>query len=501
VQQTTGGTPRRVIETDPAVLLPTAREHEDLDRDRESMDGVESLKAKLRGQLLQPDDPGFDAARQVYNGIVDKRPRFIVRCSDVADVIAAVNFGRDANIIVSIRGGGHSASGLGLCNDGLVIDLSTMRGTYVDPVAKTARVAGGCTLGDVDHASHPFGLAVPTGVISTTGIAGLCLGGGSGHLTRAFGLTIDSLLECTIVLADGSCVIASKDQNDDLFWALRGGGGNFGVVTSLLFQLHPVGLVYGGPMFWEMQDAKKVIKWFQDFITDAPHDTNGAIAIGAVPPGPPFPERYHGKTMLGIVWCHTGPSALAEEVFKPIRASFPPAIDVVSFLPYPDLQRMFDAVLPPGLSWYWKGHLLRELSDDGIDALTRVGSQLPTELSGLHVYAINGAAHKVSKDATAWSHRDVMWSALVFGVDPDGSKFDSLKSWVQERWTDLSPYAASGAYVNFLMEEGQRRVEASYGDSYERLSTIKGKYDPGNIFRVNQNVLPSFVERDKAKEQ
>ena len=451
-----------------------------------------ALKASLRGELIQPGDEGYDAARKVYNGMIDKHPALIARCADVADVIAAVNFGRENNLLVSIRGGGHNAGGLGVCDDGLVIDLSLIRYTHVDPVARTVRVGGGCTWGEVDHATHAFSLAVPSGIISTTGVGGLTLGGGMGHLTRKYGLAIDNLIAADVVLADGRLVTANESRNADLFWALRGGGGNFGVVTSFLFKANPVHTVYGGPMLWEMEQAPAVMKWYREFIMQAPDDLNGFFAFLIVPPGPPFPEHLHNKNMCGVVWCYTGAMELAEATFKPIREKFPPALDFVGPIPHPALQSMFDALYAPGLQWYWKADFVNELSDEAIERYIQHGSQLPTMQSTMHLYPVNGAAHRVGKHDTAWSYREATWAEVIVGVDPDPANKNLIVNWARQYWDDVHPYSAGGAYVNFMMEEeGQERVKASYRDNYEPLAAIKRKYDPTNFFRVNQNIKPA----------
>jgi FAD/FMN-containing dehydrogenase len=450
-----------------------------------------TLKASLRGELIQPGDEHYDAARKVYNGMIDRRPALIARCADVSDVIAAVNFARENDLLVSIRGGGHNAGGLGVCDDGLVIDLSLIRYTHVDPAARTVRVGGGCTWGDVDHATHAFSLAVPSGIISTTGVGGLTLGGGLGYLTRKYGLAIDNLLAADIVLADGRLVTANESRNADLFWALRGGGGNFGVVTSFVFRANPVHTVYGGPMLWEMEQAPAVMKWYREFITQASDDINGFFAFLIVPPGPPFPEHLHNKNMCGIVWCYTGPMELAEATFKPIREKFPPALDFVGPLPYPALQSMFDALYAPGLQWYWKADFVNELSDEAIERYIQHGSRLPTMQSTMHLYPVNGAAHRVGRNDTAWSYREATWAEVIVGVDPDPANKDLIVNWARKYWEDVHPYSAGGAYVNFMMEEGQERVKASYRDNYERLAAIKRTYDPTNFFRVNQNIKPA----------
>jgi FAD/FMN-containing dehydrogenase len=449
------------------------------------------LKANLRGDLIQPNDEGYDAARKVYNGMIDKHPALIARCADVADVIAAVNFGRENNLLVSIRGGGHNAGGLGICDDGLVIDLSLIRYTYVDPETRIVRVGGGTTWGDVDHATHAFGLAVPSGIISTTGVGGLTLGGGLGHLTRKYGLAIDNLIGADVVLANGLVVTTDEQHHPDLFWALRGGGGNFGVVTEFRFKANPVHTVYGGAMLWEVDQAPAVMKWYREVIVRAPDDLNGFFAFLIVPPGPPFPEHLHSKNMCGVVWCYTGPLESAEATFEPIREKFPPALDFVGPIPYPALQSMFDPLYAPGLQWYWKADFVNELSDKAIDLYVDHGSRLPTGQSTMHLYPVNGAAHRVGKSDTAWSYRDATWAEVIVGVDPDPASKDLITSWARRYWEDLHPFSAGGAYVNFMMEEGQERVKASYRDNYERLAAIKATYDPGNFFRVNQNIKPT----------
>jgi hypothetical protein len=452
---------------------------------------VERFNAKLRGELIRPEDEQYDAARKVYNRMIDRHPRLIARCADVADVIIAVNFARETGLLVAVRGGGHNGPGLGTCDDGLVIDLSRMKGIRVDPVAHTVRVEGGSTWGDVDHVTHTFGLATPAGVISTTGVGGLTLGGGVGHLTRQYGLTIDNLLGADMVLADGSFVKASAEVNEDLFWAIRGGGGNFGVVTSFLFRSHNVSTDYAGPMLWELDQAAEVLRWYREFITQAPEDINGFFAFLVVPPGPPFPEHLQKKKMCGIIWCYTGPLDKAEEVFKPIRSIGPPALDLVGPMPHPTLQSMFDPIYPAGLKWYWKADFVKELSDEAIALHLKYGSELPTMQSTMHLYPINGAANRVGKKETAWSYRDATWAQVIVGVDSDPANNERIISWAKDYWNALHPHSAGGAYVNFMMDEGLDRVKATYRDSYDRLVAVKNKYDPTNFFRVNQNIKPS----------
>ena len=451
---------------------------------------IAAFKTGLRGELIAQGDARYDEARKVYNGMIDKRPRLIAKCTDVGDVIAAVNFGRDNNLPVSVRGGGHNAAGSGVCDDGLVIDLSPMRWVHVDPQKKTIRAGGGALWGDVDHAGHPFGLAVPAGFISTTGVGGLTLGGGIGHLTRNYGLTIDNILSVDMVLANGKFVIASPKENSDLFWAIRGGGGNFGVVTSFLFKAHPVHTQYAGPMLYELEDTVEVMKWYRTFITKAPKELNGFFAFLTVPPGPPFPEHLHNKKMCGIVWAYSGPLKSGEKVFKPIRKFKQAALDLVGPIPNPVLNSMFDPLYPAGLQWYWKADFVRELSDEAISLHAEHGAKLPTMLSTMHMYPIDGAAGRIKNDATAWAFRDAKWSSVIVGVDPSPANRDTITTWARDYWTALHPHSAGGAYVNFMMDEGEDRVKATYGKNFGRLQKLKKKYDPKNLFRSNQNIRP-----------
>src|SRR2546430_618442 len=367
---------------------------------------IANFKAHLRGRLIQPGGNDYGEARKVYNGMIHKRPRMIVRCADVADVIRSVTFARENDLLLAIRSGGHNAGGLGICDGGLVIDLATIKYTRVDPEARTVTVSGGCVWGDVDHATHVFGLATPSGIISTTGVGGLTLGGGIGHLTRKCGLTIDNLLSADVVLANGKFVKANADENSDLFWALRGGGGNFGVVTSFTFRLHSIDVIYGGPMLYELSETADVVKWYRELIPAAPDDFNGFFAFFPLPPPPPFPEHLHMKKMCGVVWAYTGPQTKAEETFKPIRAFKKPTLDFVGPLPQPALQTMFDALYPPGLQWYWRADFVNELSDEAIGEHIRFGEMLPTMHSTMHMYPIDGAASRVGKTDTALKYCD-----------------------------------------------------------------------------------------------
>jgi FAD/FMN-containing dehydrogenase len=451
---------------------------------------VQDFVSRLRGELIRPGDAGYEQARKLYNGMIDKRPALIACCVDIADVIGAVNFARENKLTLAVRGGGHNGAGLASCDGGLVIDLSRMKGIRVDPAARTARVEGGCTWGEVDHATHALGLATPSGFLSSTGVGGLTLGGGIGYLSRTLGLTIDNLLGVDMVLADGSFVTASAKEHPDLFWAVRGGGGNFGVVTSFEFQLHPISTVYGGPMFWPMEQAADLLRFWRDFILSAPEDINGWFGFATVPPAPPFPEQFQMQKMCAIVWCYTGPLAQAEERFKQIRAFGPPAIDFAGPIPWPALQSMFDALYPPGLQWYWKADFFSELPDKAIDLHVKYGTQLPTMHSTMHIYPINGAAGRVGKNDTAFSFRDANFAEVIVGVDPDPANNQRMIAWARDYWTALHPYSAGGSYVNMIMDEGQDMVKAAYRDNYARLAQVKATYDPTNLFSMNQNIKP-----------
>ena len=438
---------------------------------------VEQLAMALRGDLIQPGDPRYDEARIVYNAMIDKHPALIAQCVDAADVIAAVTFAREQGLSLAIRGGGHNGAGLGLVDDGLVIDLSPMNGVRVEPNARTARAQGGATLGDLDHAAHAFGLATPTGIMSTTGVGGLTLGGGLGNLTRPYGLTIDNLLEADVVLADGRLVTASATENSDLFWALRGGGGNFGVVTSFLYRLHPVDTVVAGPTLWPLEQAEEAMRWYREFIAQAPEELNGYFAFLTVPSAAPFPEALWNQKMCGVVWCYTGPPEQADTVFAPVRAFAPPALDGIQAMPFPALQSAFDDLYPPGLQWYWKADYITELPDEAIRRHVAHAAAMPTLHSGMHLYPIDGAAHRPGKHDTAFSYRDARWAETIIGVDPDPANAERITEWARAYWKDLHPYSAGGAYVNMMMEEGDDRVKASYRDNYARLARIKARFE------------------------
>ena len=449
---------------------------------------IEAFASQLRGEIILPENASYNETRKVYNGMINKHPGLFAMCVDVADVMASVNFGRENNLLIAVRGGGHNGGGLGLCDDGLVIDLSGIKFIRVDTSNNTVRVGGGNLWGEVDHATHPFGLAVPAGIISTTGVGGLTLGGGVGHLSRKYGLTIDNLLEADMVLADGSFVTVNANQNSDLFWAIRGGGGNFGIVTSFKFQAHKVKNVIGGPTLWPIERTEEIMEWYHKFINNAPDELNGFIATMVIP-GPPFPDFLHGNKYCGIVWCYTGNQEEFDKLTKPVMA-LEPIFAHVGEMPYPSIQTLFDGLMPHGLQWYWRADFFNELGSEVRAQHLNFGSKIPTPLSQMHLYPISGAASRVGATDTPWAYRDAKYAGVIVGVDPDPVNADKITSWCKDYWEALHPYSSGGAYSNFMMDEGQERVKASYKQNYDRLSKIKRTYDPNNLFRVNQNIKP-----------
>jgi len=451
---------------------------------------IDELAAGMRGDVVRPGDPAYDDTRRVYNGMIDRHPALIARCEDVADVIAAVRFGVDRDLDIAIRGGGHNAGGLGVCDAGLVVDLGGMRGVRVDPQTRRARAEGGCLLRDVDHATHAFGLATPVGFISTTGLAGLLLGGGTGHLTRKYGLTIDNLISADVVLADGKLVHASADEHADLFWALRGGGGNFGVVTSFELALHPVDTVIAGPTMWPLDRSFEVMQWYREFILGAPEDLNGFFAFLVVPPVAPYPPELHGKKVCAVVWCWLGAAEDANAAFEPIRAMNPMLFGLQP-MPLPALDRVFDPLYPPGWQWYWRADFVESIPDAAIDLHIDYAEMLPTPYSTMHLYPSDGAAQRVDPHATAYSYREANWNQVIVGVDPDPANRQLIADWTRGYWAALHPHSLGGAYVNFLMDdEGADRTRATYRDNYPRLAAIKRIYDPENRFHINKNIAP-----------
>ncbi len=458
---------------------------------RQALDSsqLDALRTTIRGEVILPGDAAYDEARHVFNAMIDRRPAVIIRCNDVADVISAVNFGRQAKLNVSVRGGSHNVTGFAVNDGGLVIDLSHMRSVWVDPEQRVARVEGGATWGDVDHATHAFGLATPAGIISTTGM-GLLLGGGIGYLTRTYGLSCDNLLSADVVLANGTLVTASPDHNPDLFWALRGGGGNFGVVTSLSLQLHAVDTVIGGPILYPIEKSREALLLFREVMASTPEDFNAFFAFLIVPDVPAFPEALRNQRVCGIVVCYTGPQEQAEGLLKPLR-DFGPVLDAIGPLPLPMLNSMFDFTQPSGkLHHYWKADFMNDLSDAAIDVHARFGPQVTIDSSTMHIYPTSGKPQQVGHDETAFSYRDARFVHVILVACEDPANLPSGRQWVRDYWEALHPLSAGGAYVNFMMDEGEERIRATYRDNYDRLVAVKREYDPTNLFSQNQNIRP-----------
>ncbi|MHB8469573.1 MAG: FAD-binding oxidoreductase [Gaiellaceae bacterium] len=452
---------------------------------------VGGLREGFEGELIGSADDAYDQARALFNAMIDTRPALIARCRGPEDVSRAIEFAREHGLPLAIRGGGHNGGGLGSVDAGVVIDLSLLRSISVDPVARVVRVGGGCTWAEVDAATHGYGLAVPCGIISTTGVGGLTLGGGIGHLTRGYGLTIDNLLAAEVVLADGRCVNASAEENPELFWALRGGGGNFGVVTEFTFRAHPVSDVVGGPTFWPIEQTADVLAAYRDVLPGLPRNATGFFCFHTVPPAPPFPEAIHLRKACGVVWCIVGSDDEAQRAMAPLLAVGTPLMHGVQRLPLPALNSAFDAVYPSGDQWYWRADFVNEIPDAAVALNAEWNERMPSWKSGSHIYPIDGAAHDVGATDTPWAFRDTGWAQVIIGVDPEPASAPALREWTVGYWEALHPYSAGGAYVNFMMDEGQARVQATYGENYDRLARAKASFDPRNVFRVNQNIEPA----------
>jgi FAD/FMN-containing dehydrogenase len=451
---------------------------------------IEELRSQIRGQAITEADAGYDEARKVYNAMHDRKPAVVVRCVNAADVIAAVNFAREQGGDLSVRGGSHSAPGFGTNDGGVVIDLSPMRGIRVDPRARTARAEGGCTWADFNHATHAFGLATTGGIVSTTGIAGLTLGGGIGYLTRGLGLSLDNLLSADVVTADGQFLVASDKENEDLFWALRGGGGNFGVVTSFEYRMHPIKDILAGIFVFPLERARDLFQFYREFIQTAPEELGAYPAYLVAPPLPFLPEKEHGKTFCAMVACWAGPLEMGEQAFEPIRKVAPTVGEMVSPMPYPAINALFDALLPPGLQQYWKGSFATELTDQAIEAHLAHGPKIPTMNCAMHIYPIDGACNRVSPEATAFAFRDAKFATVIAGAWPDAADNEKNIKWVKDYYAALEPHSSVGGYINFMDADDQGRIKENYKGNYDRLVSIKTTYDPGNLFHLNQNIRP-----------
>ncbi len=455
-------------------------------------DVIQTLSETVWGGVITPADTDYDEARAVYNGMHDRKPLAVVQCADAGDVMTVIAAAREASLDLAVRGGGHSVPGFGTVDDGLVLDLSKMSNVQIDPVKKIARVGGGATWGAVDHATYPFGLAAPGGIISTTGVAGLTLGGGIGYLTRSVGLTIDNLLSADVVLADGRQVTASDYQNEDLFWALRGGGGNFGVVTNFEFQLHEVGDIVGGPMFYDFNDAAAVLAGYRDYIAEAPEQLGCFFGWQIAPDLPFMPKDRVGDLLCVLVTCWNGPHEEAERVLKPLRDIAEVVAEHVGVMPFPALNSAFDDAVPKGMQNYWKADFITELTDEAIAIHVEHGARTPHISSSMHLHPINGAAQRVGADETAFGHRDKMFSPVVAGIWDDPADNEANIKWVRDYYDAIHPHSGSdGGYVNFMSDDDDHRAPANYGANYERLAQVKAAYDPDNVFHVNQNIVPA----------
>ena len=454
-------------------------------------DRAEELRTGFRGELLCPGDGQYDEARKVWNGLIDKRPAMIARCAGVADVVSAINFARNNDLPVAVRCGGHNVSGKAVCDDGIVIDLSQMKGIRVDPKTRTVRAQGGATWGDFDRETQVFGLASPGGVVSTTGIAGLTLGGGIGWLNGMYGLACDNLVSADVVTADGNVVVASPSENEDLFWGLRGGGGNFGVVTSFEYRLHPVGPVLAGLVFHSAAKARQVLQFHRDFIREVPDELTVHAFLLTAPAEPFVPEPVQGKPVVALGLCHAGPMEKAEQAVRPLLEFGPPDATLVAPMPYAALQSMFDTGASPGILNYWKSGFLNGVSDDVIDILVTLFQTVPSPLTQVLIEHVHGAASRVPREATSFAQRGLSYNFGIFSAWEDARDSERQIEWTRDFWTAVEPVTTGGVYVNYLGDEGADRVRAAYGANYERLVALKNKYDPTNLFRLNQNIRPT----------
>jgi FAD/FMN-containing dehydrogenase len=453
---------------------------------------VDEFRTQLHGDVLLPDAEGYDDSRQIWNAMIDRRPALIARCVSAEDVVESVNFARTHNLLVAIRGGGHNIAGNAVCDDGLMIDLSRMKNVQVDVNGRRATVEPGCTLGDFDAATQIHGLATPTGINSTTGIAGLTLGGGFGWLSRKYGMTVDNLLSADVVTADGRQVHASETENGDLFWGLRGGGGNFGVVTRFEFQLHPVGPdVLSGLIVFPFDQARSVLTKFAHFTLAMPDELNVWMVTRKAPPLPFLAEQFHGKEMVALALCYAGTPASGEPLIEPLRKFGTPIGEHVGVQPYTAWQQAFDPLLTKGARNYWKSHNFAQLSDGVIDAIIEYAGKLPSPQCEIFVGSVGGQTGRIAPEAMAYANRDANYVMNVHGRWESASEDARGIEWARGFFAKAQPFASGGAYINFLTQDETDRIEFAYGPTFKRLVEIKNKYDPTNLFRMNQNIKPS----------
>ena len=454
---------------------------------------LEEFKLGLRGELLRNSDEGYDEARTVFNAMIDRHPGLIVRCAGVADVISAVNFARTNELLVAVRGGGHNVAGSAVCDGGIVIDLSQMKGIRIDPAARKVHAESGLTWGELNHDLQAFELAATGGFVSTTGIAGLTLGGGLGWLVRKYGLACDNLLSVDIVTADGQFLTANMTQNQDLFWGVRGSGGNLGVVTSFEFKVHPLSTLMAGQVIHPLASAKATLRFWRNYAAAASEElTDGAVLLHA-PPAPFLPEEAHGAPVVAVYGVYAGPIDEGEQLIQPLRKFGSPLADLFQPMPYSATQTMIDFAFPPGFHNYWKSSFLRSLSDDAIDMILTYFAKIPSPLSAVVIeHNGDGAMNRVGESETAFGHRDWSYNLLITSLWDDPADSEKNISWTREFWEAMQPFMSSGVYVNYLGDEGEDRVKAAYATStYERLVTLKNRYDPTNLFRLNQNIKPT----------
>jgi FAD/FMN-containing dehydrogenase len=452
---------------------------------------IDELRTQVSGDVITPQDPSYEEARNVYNGMIDKHPAAVIRCSGPADVAAVIRAARTEGLDLSVRGGSHSAPGFGTNDGGLVIDLSPLQAVTVDPEAKTARAGGGCTWAGFNEATNAHGLATTGGIIGSTGIAGLTLGGGIGYLARKYGLSCDNLVSAEVVTADGQVLTASEQENDDLFWALRGGGGNFGVVTTFEYRLHPVADIYGGPIAYPVDRAADVLRFYREYIAEAPEELGGFVGFHLAPPLPFLPEAWHFKNVCLAVPCWAGPLDQGEKMIKPFLDVVEPLGAHVGQMPYPALNTAFDELLPAGLQAYWKASFARELSDGAIAVHADHGARVPAIQCAVHLYPIDGAVQRVGAGDTAFAYRDVNFSPVIAGMWESPTDNQRNIAWVRDYYEALEPYSAEGGYINFMDGDDQDRIKANYRGNYDRLAAIKAQYDPTNLFHLNQNIQPA----------
>jgi len=454
---------------------------------------IQQLSQTLNNPLLLPADSEYDNARSVWNGMIDKRPAMIAMCTNVDDIVKCVNFARKNKMLVSIKGGGHSVAGKAVCNDGLMINLSEMKGVVVDSVGKTVTVESGATIGDLDSETQKFGLATPVGIVSKTGIAGLTLGGGIGYLGRKHGLSLDNLISVKLVTANGDLVSASEKENPDLFWALRGGGGNFGVVTSFEFKLHKVGPeVMVAQVFYPIENSKEVLKFYREFTKNASNELACYALVVRVPPVDPFPQEFQGKTAIALVACHSGSLENGKIELKPLQGFGKPILRVISPMPFLALQTNFDPGVPSGMRYYWKAHYMDKLTDEAIQVFADYTKELPGALSIVGFEPLGGAINKVKEDATAFPQRSASYVLGIWSGWIEPSDDEKIISWNRDLHSKMKPHVSDGVYSNYLDHDDVNQVNSAFGTNYKRLQEIKRKYDPDNFFRINHNILPNI---------